>query len=148
MLNEPLPWLNNVIRAQRPQRTPVVLTVDEVRAVLERMTGVPRLVGLLLYRSGLRLLEDLMLRVKDLDFERSEVVVRDPKGKRDRRTMLPRSAAAELLEHLLEVQAAHQEDLSLGFGGVWLPTALDKKLPRAAEEWRWQWFFSGDAALV
>jgi len=141
ILEDPLPWLDDLIRAQRPLRVPVVLTIDEVRAVLREMRGVPHLVALLLYGSGLRLLEAMTLRIKDLDFERTEIVVRDPKGKRDRRTMLPQGAVALLHEHLVHVRATHEEDLACGFGSVWLPMALERKFPRAAEEWRWQWVF-------
>jgi len=79
------------------------------------------------------------LRVKDLDFGRHEIVVRDPKGRHDRRTMLPDRAAARLHEHLVEVRARHEEDLACGFGAVWLPTALERKYPKAAVDWRWQW---------
>jgi integron integrase len=141
ILDDPLPWLDDLVRAQRPLRVPVVLTIDEVRSVLQNITGVPHLVALLLYGSGLRLLQALTLRVKDLDFARSEIVVRDPKGKRDRRTMLPRGAVDQLHEHLVEARATHEEDLAYGFGAVWLPTALERKLPKAAVEWRWQWVF-------
>lgn len=140
-LNDPLPWLDDLVRAQRPDRVPVVLTVDEVRAVLARLEGIPHLVVLLLYGAGLRLLEALMLRVKDLDFGRNEITVRDAKWKRDRRTMLPRAAAGLLHEQLVETRARHESDLSQGFGRVWLPTALEKKLPNAPAEWRWQWVF-------
>ncbi len=141
VLDDPLPWLNGIVRAQRPLRVPVVLTVDEARAVLGNMHGNTALVAQLLYGSGLRLLEGLRLRVKDLDFGRKEIVVRDPKGGRDRRTMLPERVAAELHEHLVEVRATHEEDLASGFGKVWLPTALEQKFPQAAIEWRWQWVF-------
>jgi len=141
VLGEPLPWIEDLVRAQRPVRVPVVLTVDEVRSVLEKIRGVPHLVALLLYGSGLRLLEALTLRVKDLDFERNEMVVRDPKGRHDRRTMLPRNAEALLHDHLLKVKGVHDDDLARGFGRVWLPTALERKLPSAAGEWRWQWIF-------
>ena len=96
---------------------------------------------LLLYGSGLRLLEALTLRVKDLDFARNEIVVRDPKGKRDRRTMLPGQAGGLLHERMVEVRARHEEDLAAGFGKVWMPTGLERKLPSAAGEWRWQWVF-------
>lgn len=141
VLDDPLPWLQDLVRAQRPLRVPVVLTVDEARAVLGGMSGASRLVAQLLYGSGLRLLEALTLRVKDLDFGRREIVVRDPKGRRDRRTMLPESVGVELHEHLLDVRAVHEEDLAVGYGEVWLPTALERKFVGAAVDWRWQWVF-------
>src|SRR5438552_11409637 len=141
ILEDPLPWLDDLVRAQRPLRVPVVLTIDEARAVLENMDGGAQLVAQLLYGSGLRLLEALMLRVKDLDFARREIVVRDPKGRHDRRTMLPERTGSRLHEHLVEVRAVHEEDLACGFGAVWLPTALERKFPKAAVDWRWQWVF-------
>ena len=141
ILEDPLPWLDDLVRARRPLRVPVVLTIDEARAVLENMDGGAQLVAQLLYGSGLRLLEALMLRVKDLDFARREIVVRDPKGRHDRRTMLPERTGARLHEHLVEVRAVHEEDLACGFGAVWLPTALERKFPKAAVDWRWQWVF-------
>jgi integron integrase len=141
VLKDPLPWINDLVRAERPVRTPVVLTIDEVRSVLDNLRGVPHLVALLLYGSGLRLLEAMTLRVKDLDFARNEITVRDPKGKHDRRTMLPQGAVPLLHEHLVETKAIHEEDLARGFGRVWLPNALEKKLPNAPAEWRWQWVF-------
>lgn len=141
VLEEPLPWIDDLVRAQRPLRVPVVLTVDEAREVLDHMEGVPHLVALLLYGAGLRLMEAMTLRVKDLDFGRHEIVVRDGKGQRDRRTMLPERAVALLHEHLVDVRAVHEEDLAQGHGAVWLPTALERKFPNAAADWRWQWIF-------
>jgi integrase len=114
----------DLIRAQRLERLPVVLTVDEVRRVLGEMDGACRLVAELLYGSGLRLLEALMLRVKDVDFERGQLAVRDPKWKHDRVTMLPRAVTASLHEQLTEARLLHEEDLAAGFGSVWLPDAL------------------------
>jgi len=141
VLSEPLPWLEDLVRARRPARLPMVLTADEVAAILERMKGPSRLVVQLLYGSGLRLLEALMLRIKDVDFGRKEIHVRDPKGRRDRMTMLPRSMLEDLKEHLDVVRALHRRDLDEGFGAVWLPDALQRKLPRAEKEWPWQWIF-------
>lgn len=141
VLDDPLPWINDIVRAQRPLRLPVVLTVDEVRAVLQNVSGPAHSVVLLLYGSGLRLLEALTLRVKDIDFARQQITVRDPKGKRDRATPLPQTAVPLLHEHLARARQLHQEDLSLGFGRVVLPTALDKKYRNAATEWQWQWVF-------
>ena len=141
VLGEPLPWIEDVVRARRPERLPVVLTPEEVRAVLDRIEGVSRLAALLLYGSGLRLLECLRLRVKDIDFERSQLFVRDPKGRRDRATMLPSASKGPLTEQIEAARALHQEDLRAGFGRVWLPDALCRKLPNADREWPWQWVF-------
>jgi integron integrase len=118
-----------------------VLTRAEVRAILGEMRGVPALVAALLYGSGLRLLEALQLRVKDLDFERREAVVRGGKGDRDRRTMLPEVLVGPLLGQLEVRQAAHRRDLGRGAGRVELPMALARKLPSASAEWAWQWVF-------
>jgi integron integrase len=136
-----LPWLKDVIRAQRPERLPVVLTVDEARRVITEVDPPSRLIVKLLYGAGLRLLEALMLRVKDVDFERGQLTVRDPKWKHDRVTMLPAATAAEVHEQLTRARMLHQEDLACGFGRVWLPEALDRKFPSAARDWRWQWVF-------
>ena len=112
------------IRAQRPKRLPVVLTKPEVRLVIDRLEGTYRLVAQLLYGSGLRLLESLRLRVKDIDFDRNEVTVRQGKGNKDRVTMLPESLKPALVEHLEKVRRLHEKDVALGFGGVYLPDAL------------------------
>jgi integron integrase len=141
VLNEPLPWIDGIVRARRPQRVPVVLTPDEVRALIEQMDGVAKLVALLLYGGGLRLLEGLRLRVKDLNFARGELFIRDPKGKRDRITILPQAAIAPLRDHLEYVKSVHAKDLAAGFGSVALPTALARKFPAAPREWIWQWVF-------
>jgi integron integrase len=141
VLDEPLPWLQDLIRAKRPKRLPVVLTQEEVRDVIERLRGTSQLVGQLLYGSGLRLLECLTLRVKDIDFGRNQIVVRDPKGRHDRVTMLPKSAIEALRAQLTTARAVHDKDLKAGFGAVWLPDALARKFPVAPVEWRWQWVF-------
>jgi integron integrase len=133
--------LGEVIRARRPRRLPVVLTQNEVKELLLRLTGDKWLMASLLYGAGLRLMECLRLRVQDLDFERNEVLVRDGKGGRDRITMLPESLKAPLREHLKKVQAIHARDLTEGWGRVHLPEALDRKYPNAPAEWRWQWVF-------
>ncbi|TNF37957.1 MAG: integron integrase [Deltaproteobacteria bacterium] len=133
--------LGEVIRARRPKRLPVVLTRGEVRAVLEALPEDKKLVPSMLYGSGLRLMECLRLRVKDLDFERSQLTIRDGKGAKDRLTMLPQSLRPELREHLREVRRIHQHDLAAGWGRVWLPTALARKFPNAPVEWGWQWVF-------
>ena len=134
-------WLEQVVRAKRPARVPVVLTREEVKAVLGQMRGAARLVAWLLYGSGLRLLEALTLRVKDLDLARGEIRVRDTKGGRDRVTMLPEPLLPDLSAHLAAVRRLHQRDLRAGAGSVALPGALDRKLPRAPWEWPWQWVF-------
>ncbi|MEO8198735.1 MAG: integron integrase [Thermoanaerobaculia bacterium] len=134
----PLP---EATRARRPKHLPVVLAKSEARSLLAELVGVERLVALLLYGGGLRLLEVLRLRVKDLDFERHEILVRGGKGDRDRRTMLPATAAADLRPHLALAQRLHQADLAHGLGRVELPGALGRKLPMAALDWPWQWVF-------
>jgi len=141
VLEDPLPWLNDVVRASRPARLPVVLTPEEVRAVLSRLAGPSHLVSLLLYGAGLRLLEALMLRVKDLDFERGQIHIRDPKGKRDRHTMLPQMAVPLLRHQFESTRALHEDDLRAGFGSVWLPEAIERKIPSASRAWGWQWIF-------
>ena len=141
VLREPSPGLEGVIRAKRPHRLPVVLSRDEAHAVLAELSGAPRLVALLLYGSGLRLLEALRLRVKDLDLARGELTVRAGKGDKDRRTVLPAAAAVPLREHLARVRALHARDLARGAGRVALPGALERKLPQAGREWGWQWVF-------
>jgi len=134
-------WLEQVVRAKRPQRVPVVLTLEEVRAVVSHLRGAPRLVAWLLYGSGLRLLEALALRVKDLDLARREIRVRDCKGGRDRVTMIAEPLVGDLAGHLAAVRRLHERDLRAGAGSVALPGALDRKLPRAPWDWAWQWVF-------
>lgn len=141
VLGEALPWLSEVVRAARPARLPAVLTPDEARDVLAQLEGVTRVVGLLLYGSGLRLLEALRLRVKDMDLGRGLITVRDPKGRRDRTTMLPVSATAALETQLDHARRIYDLDVREGFGEVWLPDALAKKMSGAAREWPWQWVF-------
>ncbi len=136
------------IRAQRPKRLPVVMTRDEVRAVLGQMDGTNRLIGLLLYGSGVRLLECLRVRVKDLDFTLNQFTVREGKGDKDRRTMLPASMHRELTEHLQRVRLLHEDDVRKGFGEVYLPHALDRKYPNAAKEWKWQFVFPSSKLSV
>jgi integron integrase len=133
--------LEGVVSARRPRRLPVVLTRAEVRAVLDGLDGTPRLVAGLLYGSGLRLLEALRLRVKDLDFARGEVLVRDGKGQKDRVTMLPTALVEPLRSHLRAIWPLHQRDLAEGFGQVRLPDALARKYPAAGCEWDWQYVF-------
>lgn len=136
-----LPWLDNVTQAKAPKRLPVVLTQAEVQSVLSRLDGTMWLIASLLYGSGLRIMEALRLRVKDVDFARREILVREGKGFKDRVTMLPVSLVEPLKSHLLKVQALHQEDLGAGFGEVFMPMALDKKYPSAGKDWAWQYVF-------
>ena len=135
--------LGGVVRAKEPGRLPIVLTRDEVRRVLAEVRGVNRLVVLLLYGSGLRLLEALELRVKDLDFERGEIRVRSAKGGGSRVTMLAAVAAEPLRAHLVRVRRLHESDLAAGAGRVPLPGALARKVPGAVLDWAWQWVFPG-----
>ena len=136
-----LPWLDGIVRARRPQRLPVVLTRDEVRAVLQQLEGVPRLMACLLYGAGLRVLECCRLRIQDVDLATNQVLVRGGKGDKDRMTMLPAMAKADLVRHLAVVRTQHQEDLAAGAGWVELPMALARKYPHAGREWVWQWVF-------
>jgi integron integrase len=133
--------VEGVVRASTPPRLPVVLTRAEVSAVLARMTGVTRVVTCLLYGSGLRLREALDLRVKDVDLEMGQLVVRQGKGRKDRVTMLPASVRPALVEHLRRVRQVHEEDTARGLGRVVLPDALDRKYPNAGTQWVWQFVF-------
>ncbi|HEX3777517.1 MAG TPA: integron integrase [Polyangiaceae bacterium] len=135
------PWIGELVRPKRSRRLPVVLTRGEVRRVLARMTGTTKLMASLLYGSGLRLLECARLRVKDVDFAGSQIVVRSGKGNRDRLTMLPAPLRLPLREHLQFVERQYQMDLSQGAGYVELPDAIRTKYPRAARDWAWQWVF-------
>ena len=136
-----LPWLEGVVRAKKPVHLPVVLTREEVARVLVNMSGVHWLVANLLYGSGLRLMEALRLRVKDVEFSRGEILVRDGKGQKDRVTMLPRVVMIHLHQHLEAVRVLHGQDLAEGFGRANLPFALARKYPNAAAEWGWQFVF-------
>ena len=141
VLGVELPWLDDIVRAKRPQHLPVVLTRDEVRAVLQRLDGVPRLMALLLYGAGLRLLECCRLRVKDVDFATNQIVIRNGKGGKDRVTMLPAAVKAALIAHLERAREQYQADLRHGAGWVELPNALTRKYPNAGRDWGWQWVF-------
>ena len=141
VLGDPLPFVEGVVRARRPHRLPVVLTRHEVRAVLGHLAGPARLVALLLYGGGLRLLEALTLRAKDVDLAGGELLVRGGKGAKDRRTVLPTVASRPLTAHLERVRRLHARDLARGAGRVALPGALAAKYPAAAREWGWQWVF-------
>ncbi len=136
-----LPWLDRIQVAKTPHRLPVVLTRTEVAALLDRVHGMNGVILHLLYGAGLRLMEALRLRVKDLDFERSEILVRDGKGAKDRVTMLPASLLDALRHHLGRVKGLHERDLATGGGEVYLPFALARKYPSAGREWMWQYVF-------
>ena len=141
VLQRDLEALGSFVRAQKPRRLPVVLTQAEVRAVLEQLEGGARLVASLLYGSGLRLLECLELRVKDVDFAQREIRLRQGKCRKDRVAPLPEACVAKLEEHLVRVRALYETDLREGYGGVLLPDALSRKYPNAPREWGWQWLF-------
>lgn len=143
-----LPWLDNVTKARVPQRLPVVLTHTEVKALLDRLEGTPWLMASLLYGAGLRLLECVRLRVKDIEFERGELIVRDGKGQKDRVTMLPAMLAEPLRAHLARVKRLHEEDLAAGHGDVYLPNALARKYPNAGKMWGWQYAFPANRLSV
>jgi len=134
-------WLDGIVRAKRPQRLPVVLARTEVSALLSVLDGVTWIMAMLLYGAGLRLSECLRLRVKDVEFTRNEIVVRQGKGDKDRVTMLPAIVKEPLAAHLERVRRLHERDLAAGFGRVPLPDALARKYPNASREWGWQWLF-------
>jgi integron integrase len=141
VLGQALPWLDELVRAQRPVRLPTVLTEAEVRRLLGAMDGSTGLMAALLYGAGLRQIECLSLRVKDIDFAYRRIVVRDGKGARDRATMLPERLVQPLQAHLGKVRLMHQRDCADGFGEVWLPHALARKYPGASRGWAWQFVF-------
>jgi len=141
VLNVELPWLEGIVRAKPSQYLPVVLTPEEVRAILERMEHPYRLIANLLYGAGLRISEALRLRVKDLNFSYHQVLVRDGKGGKDRVTVLPESQVEPLQAHLVAVRAQHDYAVKRGYGGVELPFALERKYPNAHLEWGWQYVF-------
>jgi integron integrase len=134
-------WVEGFEQARRSPRIPVVLTPEEMRQLLPQMAGIQGLIGSLLYGTGMRLLEGLRLRVKDVDFARGQIVVRAGKGDKDRVTILPKSLREPLTAHLAGVRETWQKDLRTGHGRVWLPGALRVKYPKAEQEWGWQWVF-------
>jgi len=136
-----LPWLDNITPAKKPQRLPTVLSESEVKRLLNFMEGVPGLVARLLYGTGMRLMEAIRLRVKDIDFDRREILVRDGKGAKDRVTMLPESLIPALKEHLARRRLIFDQDVASGHVDVWMPNALERKYPNACREWGWQFFF-------
>jgi integron integrase len=141
VLRQELDWLGGVTQARVPQRLPVVLSATEVRRLLRCLSGTNLLMAHLLYGAGLRLMECVRLRVKDVDFDRAEILVRDGKGQKDRVTMLPAACDSALKDHLRAVRRLHQDDVERGLGAVYLPFALARKYPAAATEWRWQYVF-------
>ncbi len=141
VLEVDLPWLEGVTRAKKPRRLPVVLTREEVRQLLAHMDGVHHMMASLMYGTGMRLMECVRLRVKDIDFARHEILVREGKGNKDRVTMLPATLVPALQAHLGKVQRLHAQDLDAGFGEVYLPQALARKYPKAAKDWGWQYVF-------
>ena len=141
VLKTDLPWLENVVRSTRPRRLPVVLTQAETRAVIGHIQGIHWLIAALLYGSGLRVMEALRLRVKDIDLKFQQLTVRDGKGGKDRVTVLPEKLVAPLTVHLARVREQHELAMARGFGGVELPFALERKYPRAHQDWGWQYVF-------
>jgi integron integrase len=141
VLERDLEFLADVVRAKRPARLPVVMTREEVAAVLSELRGVPLLMASLLYGAGLRLIECVSLRIKDVDFAAHQIVVRQAKGAKERATLLPVTLSEALQKHVCEVRRQHQADLAAGAGSVALPYALRVKYPNAPREWAWQWLF-------
>lgn len=141
VLEMSLPWLDEIVAAKDPRRLPVVLTPSEVRVLLLELSGTLWLVGSLLYGTGMRLLEGLRLRIKDIDFERREILVRAGKGGKDRATVLPENLVLPLRDMIVRTKHLHDADLAAGYGEVWLPYALDAKYPAMGHSWGWQWVF-------
>jgi integron integrase len=141
VLKKDLPYVSNIERAQQRTKLPVVFTRDEVKAVLKMMSGTNQLIASLLYGSGMRLMECLRLRVKDIDQGYNQIVVRDGKGEKDRITLLPATLKQSLIRHLQKVKLLHEDDKEAGFGEVYLPYALERKYPQAARQWGWQYVF-------
>jgi integron integrase len=141
ILKKDIGYVNGVVRAKRPHRLPVVLTRQEVRSILGSLEGSDWIMAMLLYGAGLRLMECLRLRVKDIDFASNQIVVRAGKGDKDRHTMLPAAVKEPLAKHLDLIRRLHQRDLERDLGRVALPNALERKYPNAGKEWGWQWVF-------
>jgi integron integrase len=141
VLQQDIGWIEDIVRAKKPKRLPVVLTRDEVKAVLQHLPGQTWLMASLLYGSGLRLMECLRLRVKDVDFSYYQITVRDGKGGKDRVTMLPLNLKESLRQHVQDVKRLHDHEREEGFGKVYLPFALERKYPNANREWAWQYVF-------
>jgi integron integrase len=148
VLEKKIGLIQGVVRANRPKRLPVVLTIEEVKRILDCLESTPWLMAVLLYGAGLRLLECCHLRIKDIDFSRNQIVVRAGKGNKDRYTMLPAAVVEPLRRHLEAVKRQHEEDLTRGLGRVALPDALERKYPNAGKEWGWQWVFPATSHYV
>ena len=140
--------MNGVIRAKRPHRLPVVLTRQEVRSIVGCLDGSDWIMAMLLYGAGLRLMECLRLRVKDIDLNSNQIVVRAGKGDKDRQTMLPTTLKEALVKHLDAIKRLHQRDIERGLGRVTLPNALERKYPNAGMEWGWQWVFPATSHFI
>jgi integron integrase len=146
VLDVDLPWLKDVTRAKRPQRLPTVLTRAEADTLLKALKpGLPSLVVRLLYGTGMRLMEGVRLRVKDVDFDAHQIVVRDGKGAKDRVTVLPQGLIDPLRAQLAVRRSVYDVDLAKNAAGVWLPDALDRKYPGASSQWAWQYVFAADS---
>ena len=141
VLGQKLDWLDDVVRAKRPRRLPVVLTQSEVFSLLDNMTGVNGLIAKLIYGTGMRKMECLRLRVMDIDFDYGQIHVRSGKGNKDRITLLPDCLGSPLQSQLAQVETLHKRDIEAGYGEVELPFALDRKYPDAGREWKWQYVF-------
>jgi integron integrase len=141
VLRQPLSESIDAVRARQSKHLPTVLTPEEVQRVLQHLEGTHQLLAKLLYGAGLRVKEGLRLRVKDVDFAQSQLIIRDAKGNRDRLTVLPQSLSAQLQAHLVQVKQTFKDDLDLGYGAVYLPFALERKYPNANREWNWQYVF-------
>jgi integron integrase len=148
VLDRELEGLDNAVRARTPRHLPVVLTREEVRAVLEKLDGAHAIIAGLLYGSGLRLLECLRLRVHDLDPDRHQILVREPKGRRDRATLFPSAVRGPLLAHLEQTKSLHDADRRNGLEGVAMPHGLQRKYPQAPYEWGWSWVFPARGLTV
>lgn len=143
-----LPWMDTMVRAKKPQRLPVVLNRSEIALVMERMEGTYSLMARLLYGTGMRLMECCRLRVKDIDFGRREILIREGKGAKDRVTMLPETLILPLQEHLAKRRRLYEDDFAKGMAEVFLPDALARKYPSAASEWAWQYVFPSGSYSV
>lgn len=141
VLNGEIGFIDGIERAKRPLRVPTVLTKDEVNQVLANLSGTHHLMAALLYGAGFRLMECVRLRIKDIDYGYNQIIIRDGKGEKDRRTVLPSALALPLKQQIAKVKLIHEQDLRLGYGSVYLPYALERKYPKASRELMWQWVF-------
>ena len=148
VLDVQLPWFDEIVSAKDKRRLPVVLTPSEVRSLLHELSGTMGLVASLLYGTGMRLLEGLRLRIKDVGFERRELIVRSGKGGKDRVTVLPENVLLPLRDHMTRVKLRHDQDLAQGLGEVWMPHSLADKFPSQARGWGWQWVFPSASTSV